>query len=209
MNSNTATTWKMRGEEVVSCNCAWGCPCQFNANPTHGNCEALGVWEIHEGHYGDVRLDSVRFALIYWWPGAVHEGNGIRQMIIDEKATPEQREVLRVLDSGKQGGAYFEIFSAVAPHVRELIIAPIALEAECERRHAIVHIPNIGEIHAEPIKNPVTGEEHRARIDLPNGFEYKLAEAGNSTLWRVNSGEKLNFEHRNTYAQFAAFDWSN
>lgn len=209
MCATTTTKWKIRGEEVISCNCAWGCPCQFNANPTHGNCEAFGVWEIREGHYGDVWLDGVRFAEIYWWPGPVHEGNGIRQMIIDEKATAEQRQALRALDSGKQGGAYFEIFSAVTPHVREPIIAPITLEADRERRQATVRIPNVAEIQAEPIKNPVTGEEHRARIDLPNGFEYKLAEMGNSALWRVHSGEQLNFEHRNTYAHFAAFDWSN
>ena len=27
-----------------------------------------------------------------------------------------------------------------------------------------------------PIINPVTGGEHRARVSLPNGFEYKEAE---------------------------------
>jgi hypothetical protein len=25
-----------------ACNCDWGCPCQFNAKPTHGNCEGVG-----------------------------------------------------------------------------------------------------------------------------------------------------------------------
>ena len=40
--------------------------------------------------------------------------------------------------------------------------------------------PFIGETNIEPIKNPVTGEEHRARIVLPDGFEYKEAEMGNT-----------------------------
>ena len=34
---------------------------------------------------------------------------------------------------------------------------------------------------ASPSKNPVTGAEHRARIDLPHGFEYEIAEVGSGT----------------------------
>jgi hypothetical protein len=61
----------------------------------------------------------------------------------------------------------------------------------------------------EPILNPVTGEEHRARIVLPNGFEYKEAEVGNTVSFEVKAPQKLAMHHQNTYAQFNAFDWSN
>jgi hypothetical protein len=33
----------------------------------------------------------------------------------------------------------------------------------------------------EPIKSPVTGAEHRARFDLPHGFEYEIAEMGSAS----------------------------
>ena len=61
----------------------------------------------------------------------------------------------------------------------------------------------------KPIKNPATGEEHRARIALPNGFEYKEAEMGNTVNCHVSAGDKLTFELKNTYAQLNEFDWSN
>ena len=32
-----------------------------------------------------------------------------------------------------------------------------------------------------PIRNPVTGGEHRVRIDFPESFEYKLGEIGSGT----------------------------
>jgi hypothetical protein len=48
--------------------------------------------------------------------------------------------------------------------VLEPVVAPIHLEMDRERRCATVHIPEVGDIEAEPIKNPVTGEEHRAKI---------------------------------------------
>lgn len=209
MNRASRTKWQIRGEEIASCNCAWGCPCQFNARPTTGHCEALTAWEIRQGYFGDVRLDGVRFAGIYRWPGAVHEGNGTHQMIIDSRTAPEQREALIALESAAHGGAFFEIFAAVCPNRLEPVVAPIELQLNREQRRATVRITDIGEIQAEPIKNPVTGEEHRARIDLPNGFEYKQAECGNSVHLRVRSGDKLAFEHHNTHAHFNVFDWTN
>jgi hypothetical protein len=209
MSTTAKTPWRLVGEEVGSCNCAWGCPCQFNALPTHGRCEALAAVQVRDGHFGDTRLDGVRFAQIFWFPGAVHEGNGIRQLIIDTQATPAQREALLAIGSGTQGGAYWEIFTAVCPNVLDPVIAPIHLEVDRERRRATVRIPEVGEIEVEPIKNPVTGEEHRARIVLPQGFEFTEAEMGNAVVLRANAGDLVRFEHHNTYTQLCAIDWSN
>ena len=55
----------------------------------------------------------------------------------------------------------------------------------------------------------MTGEEHRARIVLPDGFEFKEAEMGNTVYCRVDADERLAFELKNTYDQLNAFDWSN
>ena len=59
MSSTTATDWRIAGEEIGNCNCDWGCPCQFNAPPTTGRCEALVAYEIRDGHYGATTLAGV------------------------------------------------------------------------------------------------------------------------------------------------------
>ena len=209
MATATKTRWRLVGEEIASCHCAWGCPCQFNALLTHGRCEGLGAVQVHEGHFGDTPLDGVRFARIFWFPGAVHEGNGIRQLILDAQATPAQRAALVALDSGAHGGAYWEIFAAVSPTVLEPVMAPIHLEADRERRRATVRIPEVGDIEVEPIKKPVTGEEHRARLVLPQGFEFQEAEMGKAVVLRVNAGDRVRFEHHHTSTQLCAIDWSH
>jgi hypothetical protein len=38
------------------------------------------------------------------------------------------------------------------------------------------------ESSAEPIRNPVTGAAHRARVTLPEGFEYHTAEFASGTV---------------------------
>ncbi len=100
-----------------------------------------GAWGICEGYYGDTRLDGVRFARAFSWPGAIHEGNGTRLLIVDQAASPDQRKALLALESGTQGGIFFEIFAAMCPNVLEPIFAPITFQADRERRRARVLIP--------------------------------------------------------------------
>lgn len=165
--------------------------------------------QIREGRFGDTRLDGVRMAVLLAFPGAVHEGKGTRQMIIDDEASPAQRAALQALASGKHGGAMFEIMAAVCSTSLETLHAPITLDIDRERRRARLRVAGIGESQAEPIRNPVTGEEHSARIVLPRGFEYQEAEMANAVNLRVRSQPPLVFEHSNTYAQLNEFNWSN
>lgn len=204
----TTTPWRIVADQTSTCNCAWGCPCQFNALPTYGRCEALVAIHIREGHYGATRLDGVTFAAAYWWPGAVHEGNGIVQLAIDERAATEQRLALLNITSGKEGCTLFEIFSAVVSTVLEPLYVPIELSSDRDKRVAELRIPGLGQFRVEPIKNPVTGEEHRALIKLPNGFEYKEAEMGNCLENYAQLGDRV-ISNKNCYAQFADVEWSN
>jgi hypothetical protein len=209
MSGNGNPEWRIKGEELGHCNCDWGCPCQFDALPTHGRCEALIGYEVREGRFGDTDLSGVRWAWLVSWPGAIHEGNGSRQLIVDEGASPEQRDAMVALCGGKHGGPYFEIFATVCPDDREAISAPIAMETDREARTGSLRIEGIAESRAEPIRNPVTGDAHRVRIDLPEGFEYRIAEIGNTAFARATAEDPLSLDLENTYAQLNQFDWSN
>src|ERR687896_2332056 len=60
--------WSMKGPELATCNCDWGCPCQFNALPTHGNCRAAVAMRIDQGYFADTKLDGVKVVEILAWP---------------------------------------------------------------------------------------------------------------------------------------------
>jgi hypothetical protein len=209
MASNGQTSWHIKGEEVGNCNCIWSCPCQFNALPSEGFCEALIAYDIREGNFGDVDLTGVRFAQVVAWPGPIHEGNGTRQVIIDEAATPEQRDAVQQLIDGEHGWPYFEIFATMLPNRRDTMFAPIDVQSDREQRTASIRIGDYAESKIEPIKNPISGEEHRVRIDLPNGFEYKQAEIGNTVSAKVSAEAPLDLDLSGTYGQLNPFDWSN
>lgn len=176
--------WSIDAIEFTNCNCAYGCPCQFNALPTNGNCEATMGLEITSGRHGETVLDGLRAAALLRWPGAVHQGNGEACLVIDERATPEQRAALIRILSGQDtepGATIFQVFSTTYSKVHDPIFAPIEFEADMEKRVAKVAAKGVLRTKAEPIRNPVTGAEHRVRIDLDRGFEYKTAEVCSGT----------------------------
>jgi hypothetical protein len=176
--------WSIRGTHFVNCNCDYGCPCQWNALPTKGDCRAVIAWEIEEGHRGAVRLDGLRAVNTYAWPQAVHQGNGELQSIIDERATPEQRTALIAVLQGEgaePASIMLQIYRAMCTKVHPPLFSAIDIAVDQERRTARLVVPGLIETTLEPIRNPVTGAEHRARIDLPQGKEYHLAEVASGT----------------------------
>jgi len=201
--------WRLAGEEITSCNCAWGCPCQFNALPTTGQCEAIININVQDGHYGDTPMGGVRFSRVMWWPGAVHQGGGTRLLIIDESADQDQWNAIERLESDLDSHPFFGIYGSMAPTRLETVSAPIEFELDRDGRHGKVSIGGgLAEVRVEPIRNPVTGLEHRARINLPNGFEYNLAEMGNTVSAVVDLAAPLNLRLDNTYAQLTSIEWS-
>lgn len=199
----TDVQWTIRAREFVNCNCAYGCPCQFNALPTYGFCEAVAGMEIDKGRHGETPLDGLRFVGIFRWPGPIHEGKGEAAVVIDERANDAQRgSLLRIL-SGQDtvpGATIFQVFSTTLEKVHEPIFAPIDFEVDIDARKARLVVPGVTEGHGEPIKNPVTGAEHRARIDIPHGFEYTLAEMGRGWT-KVSRPFPMNLS--DSYGQFA------
>ena len=130
------------------------------------------------------------------------------QLAIDERTTAEQRAALVNITSGKEGCTFFEIFASVVKTTLEPMYVPIELSSDRDGRVAALNVPGLGEFRVEPIRNPVTGETHRAIIKLPDGFEFKEAEMANCVEHSARAGDKV-ISNRNTYAQFAAVEWSN
>ena len=197
-----ATQWMIRGVEYGNCNCNYGCPCQFSAPSTHDNCQGLAAGYIEEGNHGDTRLDGLNWAMTFWWPGQIAEGNGRQQVIIDERADDAQREALRRILHGEDtppGATGFSIYNSTMAEVLETLYAPIDLEIDVDARTAHLSVPGVVESTGSPIIDPHSGEPHRARINLPNGFEYTVAEMGSASSKLTGA---IQMDLTDSYGQF-------
>jgi hypothetical protein len=195
--------WMIRGTQFANCNCAWGCPCQFNSPSTHGHCEAIEAAHIEEGHFNDVRLDGLRIVMLVQWPGEIADGNGREQFIIDERADSAQREALGKTMRGEStapGATHYYVFNSTMSEVLDPIYAPIEMTIDIAERTAHVEIAGIGTSQAAPIVDPNSGQEFRAGFDLPNGFQLTHAEVGNGST-ELAAGIELHLS--DTHAHFA------
>jgi hypothetical protein len=166
-----ATDWRMKGQYLKNCSCDPGCPCDFWAPPTRGNCHGCNGMKITEGHFGNIPLDGVIWAAAYSWPGALHEGNGTIQPFIDPSASEPQRNAVLSILSGQQGGPWFQVLASVVKNFLSPKYLPIEFEFDIETRRARMKVANEFEVIVEPIRD-INGNEHRALIELPNGIEY-------------------------------------
>jgi len=181
----TMIDWYIEGPCYGNCNCDWSCPCQFESLPTHGNCQGFEVVHLDKGHFGDVKLDGLRAAMFYAWPGPIFEGKGDLQAVIDERADESQREALLAILYGKhtnEAATHWWVFHAMADTVHEPLF------------------PGVVQSLGSPIRSPVTGDEHRVRIDMPSGIEFDLAEIGNAST-QATAAIRLDLE--NTYGQWS------
>ena len=197
------TPWEIKAKEFGNCNCSYGCPCQFNAPPTLGHCQAVAAFDISKGRFGDVILDGLNAVCIYQWPGAVHEGRGKMQLIIDERANAAQRDALSKIMTGEDtepGKTMWAVFASTVETFYDTVFRPIEIDVDIEGRTGRVRVPGLVEMTGRPILNPVTGAEHRARIDIPDGFEYTIAEIGSG---RSRTEGPIALVLEDSYGQFA------
>ncbi len=155
--------------------------------------------EITEGYFADVRLDGLRTAGVYRWPGPVHEGKGIWWAIMDKAATEEQVEALGTILDGKEQEPTtgFAIYGATIEHAPEPVFADIEFEWDLEGRTGRFLVDNILECNVDPIRNPVTGDPHYIAIRPHRGFEFREAEMASASFW--SKGE-LEQEHSERFA---------
>lgn len=203
MPDNSSPKWRMETESLQSCNCDYGCPCNFNGLPTTGNCEGFIAFRIRKGNFDSTNIDNVKFALGVWWPKAIHEGEGIGALYIDTEATPEQVKAIEEITSGKHGGGIFAILPMTLKQLFPTKITKI--DFHHDPYDASFNIEGVGKAKSEHILNPVTEDQFEGEVYLPGGISFKRASVS-SVNWDWNEGD-LSFSHekKNGHASVATF----
>jgi hypothetical protein len=106
---------------------------------------------------------------------------------------------------------------------KETVLTALLLitnKANEEQRHALIQIvnskidgkkssfsvPGVVNVEVESFKNLVSGEEQDTKIQLPNGFVWKLAEAAKSKTMHITT-PNLNFYHTGKNAFYSVVEY--
>ena len=197
--------WNMKADYVETCNCDYGCPCNFNGFPTGGFCRALVLYHIRVGNFGKVKLDGLDVIIAMSWPKAIHEGNGTVQLYITKKADGSQRDgIIRIFSGQSKGDGPFTLFAGTFKHVLEPQFADVV--ARIDGKKSSFSVPGVMDVQVESFVNPVTGEEQETKLELPKGFIWKLAQAAKSKIMRIST-PCLNFDDSGKNAFYSVVEF--
>jgi hypothetical protein len=169
--------------------------------PTHHHCEGVVGMQVETGYFGNVSLDGVKYAVAFYWPGPLHEGNGIVKAYFDPSTTSEQLDALGQILSGQAGGTWFEVLASIISEVKEPAIMPIDFEVSGKR--GAIKIGDVIENRFAPLKNPVTGAEVSIQVRIPGGMEY--SDEGEAEILRsetMRSSDEIGFDHTGCHTSF-------
>lgn len=201
--------WQVAGDYFETCNCAFLCPCissNMAARPSNGDCYFALAFHVDRGRYGTLPLDDLSFAVIGHTPGAMGEGRWSVGVIVDERASQEQRDALAGIGSGQAGGP----MAALGPLVERVLgveARPMTYAKDGMKRS--LSIPGVLEQSLEGVPSPVkTGEPLYVDNTLhPANARLALARASGSRL----SAFGLHWEDasKQNNGHFAPFSWKS
>ena len=135
--------WRIAGPYFESCNCDAICPCRMvdgrgGSRAQYRLCQFAAGWSVSEGRHGEIDLRGRRVAMVGYWdedePGAPWRVG----VYVDSGATPEQRELLGGIVTGRQGGTPRKQYAGAISEVLFVEAAAIEIGHESGRQHILV-----------------------------------------------------------------------
>jgi hypothetical protein len=199
--------WNIKADYVESCNCEYGCPCNFTGFPTYGFCRALVFFHIREGNYGDnIDLNGLEVIYAVSWPKAIHEGNGTMQLFITKNSNESQKQaIVNIFTGNAKGDGPFAIFAGTFKYI--LDPQYVDINAKIDGRKSSFSVPGIIDVQVENFINPVTGEEQDTKVQLPKGFIFKLADAARTRVMKILT-PSLNFDDSGKNAFYSVVEFN-
>jgi hypothetical protein len=200
-----ATQWHINGDWMFGCNCDYGCPCNFTARPSKGDCKGSMGFYVEDGAYDGVSLNGLHVFLAVKWPGAVYEGNGTVAIYIDESAALEQRDALLKIVSGEAGGPPFEILAGT--FTKSIGPKFVPIDVKVAGKDTEVTVGDYVLMKFESIRHPKSGAETDSKVVLPKGFIFKEADQYSLKEFWVKDGPEFEISLSGTCAELAKVQW--
>ena len=202
-----APEWQVEGQYYENCSCDFVCPCvpgQLMSKPSKGWCTFAMAFRIERGRFGEVPLAGLGFVVVGHTPEEMGKGNWSVGLVIDERATAEQRDAITAIASGGAGGPMAAIAGLVGKFLG-VETAPIEFKRDgvswSVDANGKIRLEGEGAFGIDPARGPLqlTNTGH------PAADTFSLAHASNSSVaalgvsWSDSSG-------RNN-GQYAPFSW--
>lgn len=201
--------WNVSGQYYETCSCDFVCPClpgQLAVKPTKESCTFAMAFKVDRGSFGSISLDGLSFIILGLTPQAMGKGDWSVGLIIDEKASAEQREAITGIASGGAGGP----MAALSALIGKFLGAESAqIRFERSGPKWSVRASNLVDMAAEGVKgiNPGATEPlYLENTGHPAADRFALARASKSHVHALG----MNWDDVSglNNGQYAPFSWA-
>jgi hypothetical protein len=200
-------TWNISGQYYETCSCDYVCPClpgQMAVRPSKGSCTFAMAFQIDRGQHEAVSLDGLGFIVLGLTPEAMGKGNWSVGLIVDERASMEQRDAITAITSGAAGGP----MAALSPLVGSFVgVESAAIRFDRNGTKWSVISPKLVDMAAEGAMgiNPNATEPlHLENTGHPAADRLALAHASRSHVHALGfEWDDLSGQNNGQYAPFS------
>jgi hypothetical protein len=172
--------YNVSGMSTEFCSCSTPCPCAFGQLPdNNGHCQAIFSFHIQNGTIDGVDVSETVALFAADFYGVWTSGNFTAALIVDEKASQEQRDALARMFGGELGGDAAGLAGLVGDF-KGVITAPIDYRDMGDNLY--FHAGETAEGDGSILKN-VDGSQTIEIVEAH--YPIPRVEAGKSTLVRV------------------------
>jgi len=164
------------------------------------------AFQVDRGTYGNISLDGLGFLVLGFTPEAMGKGNWSVGLIIDERASVEQRDAVTAIASGAAGGPMAALSGLIGKFLG-VESSPIVFNRKGQTWS--VKASNLVDMAAEGAKgiNPnATEPMYLENTGHPAADRFALARASNSHVRALGLSWDDTTSKNN--GQFAPFSWS-
>jgi hypothetical protein len=145
--------WRISGPYFEACSCEAICPCRSidgapGSRATYRYCQFAIGWTVAEGRYDGLDLAGRNVVMVGYWDEDERGTPWRVGVFVDDGASPEQRDALAGIVTGRRGGTPAKQYALAISEV--MFVEPATVHIEHERGRQRIRVE--GHVEAKAMK---------------------------------------------------------
>ncbi|HET6890848.1 MAG TPA: DUF1326 domain-containing protein [Pyrinomonadaceae bacterium] len=175
--------YQLEGRLLEVCTCNVLCPCWVGEDPDNGTCDGTLAWHVDKGQVNGTDVSGHTIVILCHIPGNILKGNWSVRVYVDDGATPEQKEALLNVWTGKLGGPVADLAQLVGEVVA---IEQVPITFQVEGVNGTLKVGSAIDAGLAPFKG-ATGKETAIHDTIFTTIPGSPAYVGKASHYTVNA----------------------
>lgn len=178
-------SYQLEGRLLEVCTCNILCPCWVGEDPDNGTCDGVLAWRVDEGTIDGTNVSGHTLVILTHIPGNILQGNWRVRVYVDDQASPEQKEALLNVWTGKLGGPVADLAKLVG---EVIAVEQVPITFDVKGVDGTLKVGQAIDASLKPFQG-ATGKNTALHDTVFTTIPGSPAYVGKATHYRVNAPE--------------------